>query len=327
MLSAIAARKLAQAQKESGITPFTVALLPPVASPPAPSRLITKRKPSPAPPNPPRKKQKKKKKARRVEENRTRYFEEQPITLEREEDIIVLDSDEQDTSEDEFESPNLPSKVSKGKRAWSPSLPLNDSSNEEDGEDVVRAVPAPEPAILSTFVSIPGENLFFLTPEESTSLGLSLYEDESASVISLAPTQTISFLGTYTFVVLRGSVSISGVNLTASPMRHRVFAPRSSPIPVLAHLSGDSSGSHRKKANLSDRLHFLLNQERAIIVLQELRTGVEGLGRICRTFDGFFEPSRWQKSDLQPQFPLRGTHMVCGQVYLLVYYRIDSFVS
>lgn len=326
MLSAIAARKLAQAQKESGITPIAVVPLPPVASPPAPSRLVTKRKPSPAPPNPPRKKQKKKKKARRVEENRTRYFEEQPITLEREEDIIVLDSDEQDTSEDEFES-HLPSKVSKGKRAWSPSLPLNDSSNEEDSENEVRAVPAPEPAILSTFVSIPGENLFFLTPEESTSLGLSLYEDESASVISLAPTQTISFLGTYTFVVLRGSVSISGVNLTASPMRHRVFAPRSSPIPVLAHLSGDSSGSHRKKANLSDRLHFLLNQERAIIVLQELRTGVEGLGRICRTFDGFFEPSRWQKSDLQPQFPLRGTHMVCSQVYLLVYYRIDPFVS
>ncbi|KAJ7890501.1 hypothetical protein B0H14DRAFT_1106969 [Mycena olivaceomarginata] len=43
---------------------------------------------------------------------------------------------------------------------------------------------------------------------------------------------------------------------------------------------------------------------------QPLESGVEGLGRICRTFDGVFKPSRWQDIDAGHHLRLPGVHML-----------------
>jgi polynucleotide 5'-hydroxyl-kinase GRC3/NOL9 len=325
MLSAFAARKAAQAGRQEPANSERDSSSIPVPSPPSEtsptSRPVSKRKPSSQSHSP----RKKKKKVKRAEGRRIRYFEEQDAS-EQEGDVIVIDSDEQDASVDLNPPLSFEPVSSTDKRRWSPSIPLNDSSDEEaDGEPDISDVPAPMPSrsainsrhrVLSTFQPVVDQNTFFFTSDEALSLGLSSFSGGSAAVLALAPTETICLLGTYSFVVLHGAVSISGVDLPASRTTHHVFAPRSSALPVLECLTGGMAAPHAP--GIPKRLQMLLKTEVAIVIILELRTGVEGLGRVCKTFDGVFEPSRWQRNNTESQLRLPGVHMACQPTFSII---------
>lgn len=309
MLSAIAARKAAQAAREGASGPIAEVKTPPSPPtssiiPPATSKPNSKRKSTAQTPN-----SKRKKKEKRVVQKNVRYFDE-PDAFAGQGDVIIIDSEE----EPMYGNLTDPG-PSTSQRRWSPSIPLNDSSEEEGGEAIPDIHEPAQPAmhtphVLSNLHPIPNENMFFLTSDEVRAFNLSSSTPNlPATIVVLGLKETICLLGTYTFCVLQGSLSCSGVVLSASPRTHRVFAPRSSPLPILEGTLGNSSISDLY-SKLPPRLHSLTQTPASLILIQELTTGVEGLGRICRTFDGVFEPSRWQKDDTLGSLQLPGVHMV-----------------
>lgn len=319
MLSAIAARKAAQAANGHSIPvprpePPAEASAPPspTEAPPSHAKPNSKRKSSAQAPNSSRKRKKK----RETELKKARYFEVESDPFQNSDDVIIIDSDD-DEDEDISDASPVPATRTTavvGKRAWSPSAPINDSSDEEGEEILDVPVPlAPYPAAvhrplqtLSTFRVVPDKNTFYLQPEEIASLGLSA---DTATLISLPAGQTCSLLGAYMFTVLRGTVSISGVRIPASVTPHRVFAPRSAPIPTLQAL--DATGTQHPLPAVSARLRPVFESAGVVVAVQQLKSGVEGLGRICRTFDGVFEPSRWQQgSHADHDLRIPGVYMV-----------------
>lgn len=308
MLSAIAARKAAQAALKEASGPIVEVRTPspptPSVTPPATSKPNSKRKTTAQAPN-----SKRKKKEKRVGRKNARYFDE-PDAFADQGDVIIIDSEEEPMYED-LTDPG----PSTSQRRWSPSIPLNDSSEEEGGEGIPDGREPAQPAIhtphiLSNLHPTPNENIFFLTSDEVRAFNLSSSTQTlPATIVVLGFKETICLLGTYTFCVLQGSLSCSGVVLSASSRTHRVFAPRSSPLPILEGTLGNSSISNLN-LKLPSRLRSLTQTPAALILIQELTTGVERLGRICRTFDGVFEPSRWQKSNTLESLQLPGVHMV-----------------
>jgi polynucleotide 5'-hydroxyl-kinase GRC3/NOL9 len=313
MLSAIAARKAAQAARDEAAGPQPEAKAPPTpptpsVTPPAP-KSNSKRKYTAHTPNP-----KRKKKEKRPAPKNGRYFEDQDAFA-GQGDVIIIDSEEGEPMSDDVPDPG----PSTSQQRWSPSMPLNDSSEEEgDDEALNHSSEEPQqsmtavntPDILSNLDPTPDENIFFLTPDEVQALNTSTSTTSPpATIVILGFKETLCLLGTYTFCVLQGSISCSGVTLSASQRIHRVFAPRSSPLPVLEGALGDTSIPDLK-SRLPPRLHSLTQTPAALVLIQELSTGVEGLGRICRTFDGTFEPSRWQKNATLGSLQLSGVHIV-----------------
>lgn len=202
-----------------------------------------------------------------------------------------------------------------------PVVPLADSSDyasdasesEQPVTDLLqlfpynRPLPIEEPQILSTYQPIHGQNLFQLSSDEGSALGLS----GPAITLVLSPSATVSFVGAYRLRILRGSISLLGTIIPPSRVLHHVFAPRSSPIPVIEALAarGESSKSLH---DIPTRIASVVDEGDVIIVLQELRTGIEGLGRVMRTFEGVFHQDREGTSDI----PLGGVHFVCFLVLL-----------
>jgi polynucleotide 5'-hydroxyl-kinase GRC3/NOL9 len=199
-------------------------------------------------------------------------------------------------------------------KAWSPSRPVVDSSDEASDVSVqplsdpshffhhIRPLPNEELEILSTYQPVHGQNMFRLLMEEGSALGLS----GPAVILVLSPSATVSFVGTYRLRVLRGSISLLGTIIQSSHVLHHVFAPRSSPIPVIrAHMAHEESSK-----SLSDIPAQIINtiaEDDVLIVLQELRTGIEGLGRVVRTFEGVFDQVNPEGA---PDLPLKGVHLV-----------------
>ncbi|KAJ7504377.1 hypothetical protein B0H11DRAFT_2350036 [Mycena galericulata] len=312
MLSAIAARKAAQAANGHPIPvpeterPVDIVLPPSEEVPPSHPRPNSKRKSSSQAPNSSRKRKKK----REAELKKTRYFEAESDTFHQSDDVIIISSDG-----DEDESDVPPGPITRTtRRAWSPSAPINDSSDEEAEETLAGPLPQVPPSTvthrtsqtLTTFRVRPEKNTFHLQTTEITSLGLS---GDTFTVISLSAGQTLGILGTYTFTVLQGAVSISGVRIPAAAAAHRVFAPRSSPIPILEAL--DDKTSQKSISAIPSRLRAIFENCDTIVAFQPLNSGVEGLGRICRTFEGVFKPSRWQPSnDADHDLGIPGVHML-----------------
>jgi polynucleotide 5'-hydroxyl-kinase GRC3/NOL9 len=315
MLSAIAARKAAQAANSHATSvpdeePPVDAVDPPspVESPSSHSRPTSKRKSSSQTLNSSRKRKKK----REAELKKTRYFAAEVDTFHNSDDVIIIDSDEEDIS-DAPAAPITRTTVV-GKRAWSPSAPINDSSDEE-GEKILDVPvplalpPAPThgpPQTLTSFRVLPDKTAFYLESEEIAALGLAA---DTCVLISLSTGQTVSLLGAYMFTVLRGAVSICGIRMPANPVAHRVYAPRSSPIPTLKALY-ENVQLHSIVA-VPERLRPVFESGTILVAFQQLNSGVEGLGTICRPFDGVFKPSRWQlDTDAGNDFRLPGVHMV-----------------
>ncbi|KAG7441622.1 uncharacterized protein BT62DRAFT_907889 [Guyanagaster necrorhizus] len=258
-----------------------------------------KRKPSPG--NASSSRKKKKNHDRRPE--RSRYFEE-PDPFRIQEDIIAInDSDTSDEGDIEEPEPV--------QRSWSPSAPLNDSSDEEDEGPAPVPALRPPPTIseeintLSTFCPIRDQNTFTLAPDEFGSFGLG---DGAAILLALSASDTICFLGAYKLSVLHGSITVCGTTLQSPSRVHHVFAPRSSPLPVIA-VETESRAGPSKISTLPPRFQSLLATADALIVVQELQTNVSGLEVICRAFDRVFSPYRRNDEDAF-DFGVPGVHMV-----------------
>jgi polynucleotide 5'-hydroxyl-kinase GRC3/NOL9 len=200
-------------------------------------------------------------------------------------------------------------------KAYSPSRPVADSSDDESDAseqpltDLSQLfsynrplLTNEEPQILSTYRPTDGQNIFPLSLDEGSALGLS----GSAIALVLSPSATVSFVGAYRLRVLRGSISLLGTIIQPSRVLHHVFAPRSSPIPVIeafvAH--GESSKS---LYDIPAQITSTIDEGDAIIVLQELRTGIEALGRVMRTFEGVFHQG---DPEGVRNIPLRGVRLV-----------------
>lgn len=353
MLSAVAARKARLEEKKPPAdlskptsaptsAPAQVSTLTPRPSlaqhPEGKSKPPLKRKSGEQGPKPSKKKRKQQGKP--PGEKRPRYFE--GDAFKTQEDLIVVPDDDSDTDasrsemsigSETIEWTVLPTPTTqaatqplilqtKRRRAWSPSVQLRDSSDEEDdesGEDAAYSAelpsiyqpsrPAPdEPPVLSTFCPILDQNMFHLTEEEMKQCNLPSGQRGTLLVLSLG--ETLTLLGTCSLIVLHGSISLYGATLHASSTVHRVFAPRSSPLPVIESLS---QTRHPRDISLAlpSRIRAAATAGRAAVLLQDIQTGVEGLGLVCRTFDGVFAPSRWQSSSAVPDLGLNSVKLVC----------------
>ena len=246
-------------------------------------------------------------------------------TVSKEENAVSLDGNDDDsnmsiTLDQQEPTPVLHGRPLREHTTYSPSrvaVRLADSSDyasdaSESEQPVTdlsqlfpynRPLPTEEPQILSTYRPIHGQNLFGLSLDEGSTLGLS----GPAITLVLSPSATVSFVGAYRIRILRGSISLLGTIIPPSRVLHRVFAPRSSPIPVIEALAAHGESS-KSLYDIPSRIISVIDQDDVIIVLQELRTGIEGLGRVMRTFEGVFHHvDPVGASDI----PLGGVHFVC----------------
>ena len=312
MISAVAARKAALAARKPPIEESDPTFIPPIP----PSTPASKRKSSSQKTQPEKKKLKKLKS--KSNQSSTDVFKEQ-------EDIIVMDSAE--SSEDEDSDRVSVNGQLQGEKAWSPNQSVGDSSDDSmgDGEGAVQfdissffnnkthQEDLDENRLLSTFQPSPDQNMFFLTVEEQSILNLS----DRATLIALEAQDSLCLLGTCNLTILHGSVTLCGITLLASSTKHPIYAPRSSPLPIIR--ASFKPASILEPETLSSRLLKIL-KFKAVIILQELRTNVEDLGCICRSFEGVFEPTRRQQQTVaNAPFEIPGLYMV--RTIFFLYHR------
>ena len=337
MLSAVAARKarLAQTQAQSPTSSTLPTALPP--SIPLPEQKVkgpsSAQKPSSQKPPSKRKLSSyqegstKKKKTQNRKSSPARYFAQPTDGFKLQDVVIAVDESDSESSESSQSSssddesplriqPTAKTAAKRRSRAWSPSAPLSDSSDEDEDENGTaeplvldtlnissssRPLEA-APAQLSTFKPILQQNVL---PLDSADVGDCLGK---RALLLLKQSETVALLGAYTLTILRGTISLAGVSLQASPTSHRVFAPRSSPIPVIQCQRAPSKNTQLPP--LPANILAAAQGYDAVISIQEMITGVEGLGKICRTFDGAFAPSRWRRSQLQFDLGLDSVYFV-----------------
>ncbi|KAG6370399.1 hypothetical protein JVT61DRAFT_12120 [Boletus reticuloceps] len=229
-------------------------------------------------------------------------------------DKIELDSESDSSlSQEEMDIPqpviglsSVP--ITKTERAWSPSRPILDSSDDDEPgpsgsfDSTSHLTPSTskktEPLTLSTFRQVPNHNVYPISENDDVSSG-------KARIPVLHPKETLSLVGLYSLCVLQGSVSLLGVTLSPSDTEHTVFAPLSSPIPILSWAMSVHQGSCTFPSPPS-----IQQQANATAILIEYTdTGVEGLGRICNIFDGVFKLPR--EAEAGPGIDIPRIHMVC----------------
>ncbi|KAL4063260.1 Pre-mRNA cleavage complex II protein Clp1-domain-containing protein [Scleroderma yunnanense] len=179
-----------------------------------------------------------------------------------------------EASGESFKPPSPSSPSLTPSREWSPSRP-NDSEK-----------PQQLKVAISNFTPVIGHNTLPLTDHDLCSLG---FQGESAVLLTINAGESLALVGVYLIVVLRGGVSLCGVTLRPSSTRHRVFAPRSSPIPVISWTPPEDD-SKATQIPLPSNIHT--NPDAAIVLIQRENTGVQGLGRVCRVFEHVFKPPR-----------------------------------
>lgn len=296
MLSAIAARKAAQAASARQDTKQTAAARSPSTASehtrvPTVAKSISN---TSVVEQPPRKRRRKN--TSDVGGKRTRYFEKEDLGT-NVIDVNDAGNSVAHSSSDDDERPSalfVEGQISrhvKSRRMWSPSRPQTASEDETDDN----TLPPKEPSLstvqepqskgpLSTFRPLLNKNMFHLAPEEREMIGL---PSLSATILLLSPADNFSITGTCSMTVFAGSVSLCGVTLSASRTQHAIFAPKSSPVPVVEYT--DSPQESISIFPLPDRIRRLCNPMHAVVAIQELQSGVEGLGRVCRTFEGVFD--------------------------------------
>jgi polynucleotide 5'-hydroxyl-kinase GRC3/NOL9 len=239
----------------------------------------------------------------------------------------IEDSDgieDPDDLEDGFTLPT-PS-FNQTRRPWSPSHPLVDSSDEEKDEVSCSKhpslpTPALEPVTLSSYMPDDHINFFPLSMEELSTVD-SASSLTSRCAIILRPEETICLLGTCTLNVIYGTIMLLGACLTAPSHGHRIFAPQSSPLPIIrCTRDQDEEGRQTlaQRSILPRRIDSELRDGDALLVIEELHTGVEALGKVCRNFDGVFHPPRWVRSSPThnaSELGLLGVHLVCLSLFL-----------
>ena len=185
-------------------------------------------------------------------------------------------------------------------REWSPSRP-------NDSEDLALQTKPECPATISNFTPVISQNIFLLTHDNISSLG---FQGESAVLLTINPDESLALLGVYRVAVLQGAISLCGVTLRPSLTQHRVFAPRSSPIPVISWASMQRDELLSTCLPLPSNVHT--NPDTAVILIQPENTGVHNLGRVCRVFEHVFQPPR---DTTTVDIGVPAVHLVCDCRY------------
>ncbi|KAF8654881.1 hypothetical protein AX16_003342 [Volvariella volvacea WC 439] len=321
MLSAVAARKAAQAARQKlGQGDSSPKPLPHSSSPASPSQNAvtpkSKRKVARTSSRAsPLTKRKKKSKQEESKLKRARYFDEKD-GLEAQDEMVLMQSEEEvedavvlSSDSEDIQVP-APLIIKQG-RSYSPSAPIHDSSEEEeDGINLPTNPPAPPPAatapiVLSTFRAIEGQNVLTLSSDKIGSL-LNTPVSRPGMLLALAEGESVTFLGNYSLAVLQGSISLLGTPVSHSDRLHDIFAVRSAPLPVLEWAS--SEGTSHVPKQLPTALRDFIQRPAAILLILELRSGIEGLGKVVKTFDPafFVSPS--------PEFESIGLQMLTHQL-------------
>ena len=308
MLSAFQARRArlvaASGVQEQTTTVPTAASPDPQSSSPAPTprRSSRKRKPGSAARNETDQPQRRKKTDDRRFEGKVRYFN-APGDAPKP-DLHSLTDEDISLSDQEI----LSQSHSQPQRAWSPSQPFLDSSDGETerGADGIQPIDAPIAVSTVPFSAELDVNTFCLTPEECFAL-ISL--KEPATVMILPIRSSVTLTGVYRLTVLQGSVMLMGVTLTSPDISHTVFSPKLSPLPCIESL-GNTETVSQSIGHVPDRLRPCISPERAVILLRAHSTGIEGLGRAMRTFEGMFHPS-------QPSIPTFDLGITGVQVHMV----------
>ncbi|KAI6039237.1 hypothetical protein EDC04DRAFT_2686819 [Pisolithus marmoratus] len=177
---------------------------------------------------------------------------------------------------DEQYARSLPHPTSvQASREWSPSRPVELEEPE---------VPRPaEPTVISNFSPILGQNTFPLSRDDLSAMG---FQGDNGLVLVLNASESVALLGVYLLTVLQGCANLCGVTLGPSSTQHRVFAPRSSPIPVISWAPTERPS----KRPLPSIVHA--NPDAMVVLIQYANTGVEGLSRVFRVFKNVFKPPR-----------------------------------
>lgn len=159
--------------------------------------------------------------------------------------------------------------------------------------------------ILSTFKPAAGRNIFSISREDCSALGVS----NPGTLVCLTPEDTLCLLGSCRLTVLRGSLELCGIVLAASKTAHNIYAPRCSPLPVLKAGRGQCSGSVLDDQTALHRLRSILKFN-TVLLFQSLETGVDRLGLVCRPFSGIFGPSGSQGITTASDWEVPGLHLV-----------------
>ncbi|KAJ8689262.1 Polynucleotide 5'-hydroxyl-kinase grc3 [Pleurotus ostreatus] len=213
------------------------------------------------------------------------------------------------TDDDEVSVDPLP--PARGRR-WSPSAPVADSGSDgEEPEANLSTLPTRSP---TTFKPSAGTNTLRLTSDEINGLGLKAARG-NAVALALSVGQRFCLLGAYTVVVVHGSLEACGAIFAPStvPRPHRVFAPKCSHLPTFECVSA-SSTSTISPCPVPPRLQSVCAKFDALVIVQELSLGAEGLERVLGTFDGMFRESHQEKTNGEVEdIGLRGVQMVTQQ--------------
>ncbi|TEB28533.1 hypothetical protein FA13DRAFT_1755845 [Coprinellus micaceus] len=170
---------------------------------------------------------------------------------------------------------------------------------------------------LSTFQPAIDENLFSLLGEEVSQLKIppspssSHTHSPQSALVLLGPHETLCLLGTCNLTVLHGSISILGSTLYPSTDSHRI-CPQVVTYPRHSMLLHQDKRILVRDVDLPSRISIDddIRRHGAVFLLQKLRTGIEGLGKICRPFLNAFQPPKWQPPNA---FNLPGLCFVRGQ--------------
>lgn len=219
-------------------------------------------------------------------------------------------------------------------RHWSPSAPVVDlESNDEEPERNLSTLPTRSP---TTFQPTEGTNTLRLTSDEVCGLGLNT-EHGSAVAIALSVGERFCLLGAYTVVVVHGSLEACGAifapSTTSRP--HRVFASKSSYLPTFECIPA-SSRPIPSPCSVPPRLQPMYQKFNAVVVIQELLLGVDGLERVFGTFNGMFRETQQEKLNGEVgDIGLRGVRMVWHRflhlfhlfLHVLVGHTADSLAA
>ena len=193
-------------------------------------------------------------------------------------------------------------------RAFSPSRPALDSSDDENDESGLNNRSYSPPTTVETSsralqnvshrVFVPGlhGNCFRLTSDDLAILDIESGTNSSTgTLIVLPPGQSLTFVGAAYITLLQGVITVLGTPIQPSLHSHRVFSPRSSPLASIEALDMSGIGDEHNNSfcsegrKLPQRIQNAINASDSIVVIRPLVTGFQGLGKVCRTFDGVFD--------------------------------------
>ncbi|KAL1413159.1 Polynucleotide 5'-hydroxyl-kinase grc3 [Vanrija albida] len=232
-------------------------------------------------------------------------------------------------------------KLRKKERRFSFSAPNDDDSSGSDGEEEEDAgqddpmtpwsgAPSPragpsrlaqQPALdvgRSTFVPQEGVNIHKVGEKALKAAGVET--PGPAVVVSLGEEDSLMVAGTFTVTPLQQSISLLSATIRPSVdaiEAYPVYAPTSHPVPVLTAQQGEDAEVSPLLASLSLPKKFETDASRSIFLIQELRTGVEGLrGDVVPGFSNIW-------LDDKGTWGLRGVHLLTGSFYTPVYPHVN----